>query len=127
MSIIFNRGVMFNQKLKLSLIDDYIKLLKIDKALIEMNGYNGIDCVQVNEKLKNSYENLLFKYGLMDISLLVLKKEILDCIKNLSLDLKDIVKMQEDIKISLLYKIKKLKLNDVEFRFLTKNLNVKNC
>lgn len=118
---------MFNHKLKLSLIDDYIKLLKIDKLLIELNSYHVLDCIKVNEKLKDSYENLLFKYGLMDISLLVLKKEIYSCSRGFNINIKDVVTKQEEIRLSLLDKIKKLKLNEVEFKFVTKNLNVKNC
>ena len=69
----------------------------------------------------------MFKYGLMDISLLVLKKEIYSCSNVVNMNVKDMIIKQEEIMSSLLDKIKKLKLNDVEFKFVTKNLNVKNC
>ena len=116
---------MFKQKIKFALIDDYIKLLKIDKFLC-LNA-NNIESLKFNQKLKTSYENLLFKYGLMDVSLLVLKKEIQSCEFGGGLTIENVKQMQQNIVDSLISKIKQLKLNEIESTYLTKSLNVKNC
>ena len=58
-------------KIKLSLIDDYIRLYLSKKILKNNNSffqfYNEL------ENLCNVYENLFFKIGLMDFSFLKLK------------------------------------------------------
>ena len=116
---------MFKQKVKLSLIDDYIILLKLEKELCYC--VEDVERLHFNKKLIMVYENLLFKYGLMDVSLLVLKKEIQSCEFGVGLNLEQIKLEQLNLVNLLIDKMKKLKLNDIEQRFLTKNLNVKIC
>ena len=53
---------MFKQKIKFSLIEDYINLLKIDKALLNCQNYKCLRYYTINEQLKNSYESLFLKY-----------------------------------------------------------------
>lgn len=118
---------MFKQKVKFSLIEDYINLLKIDKALLNCDNYKCLKHYEVNEHLKDSYESLFLKYGLLDISFLVLKKEITSANVNIFLKLDDIEMLQNNIVKGLMEKFKKLKLNDVEVKYLTKKINVKNC
>lgn len=108
-------------KIKLSLINDYLKLLKVDFAL-KNSKFEDLNLYNLNEKLIICYENLLFKFNLMDVSLLVLKKEICSCSNNIKLDIVDIKKIQKEILFLLFSKMKKLKLNEVETKFITKKL-----
>lgn len=118
---------MLKSKLKLSLIEDYIKLLQIEKLCLKNRDTERFSYFEkVNNKLKSSYENLMFKFGLMDVSLLVLKKEIQStCIYN-KFEIKDIEFMHKEIINSFTNKIKLCKLTDVEIDFLTKPL-ISNC
>lgn len=112
---------MRNNKIRLSLINDYLKILKVDFAL-KNSSFNDENSKSLNEKLKTCYENLLFKFNLMDVSLLVLKKEIYSCSNKIKMDIVDIKKIQKDTLFLLFSKIKSLKLNDVETKFITKIL-----
>ncbi len=111
---------MFKQKIKLSLIEDYIYLLKIEKYLIKCENFKNLKYYDTNEKLKNSYESLFLKYGLLDVSFLVLKKEVSSIDGSLGFNLKDVEYLQNKIINGLFEKFKKLKLNDIEINFLTK-------
>lgn len=112
---------MGNNKIKLSLINDYLKLLKVDFAL-KNSEIPDVEILNLNNKLITCYEDLLFKFNLMDVSLLVLKKEIYSCNNNFKLDVVDIKKIQKEILFLLFSKMKNLKLNEVETKFITKNL-----
>lgn len=118
---------MFKQKIKFSLIDDYINLLKIDKVLLNCYNYKCLTYYDFNEQIKNSYESLFLKYGLLDVSFLVLKQEIVNSPYNVYLTLDEVENMQNKIVNNMFEKLKKLKLNDVEINFLIKKLYVKNC
>ena len=118
---------MFKQKIKFSLIEDYISLLKIDKVLLNCDNYKCLTLYDFNEQLKNSYESLFLKYGLLNVSLLVLRQEVVNSPYNFCLTLDEVEIMQNKIVNNMLEKFKRLKLNDVEINFLTKKLNVKNC
>jgi len=118
---------MFKQKIKLSLVEDYINLLKIDKILLSYEECEKVALNNINEQLKHCYESLFLKYGLLDLSFLVLKKEVenVRCVVDYSLGY--VENLQKQIINNMLFKLKKLKLNDVEIGFLTNKLNVKNC
>ena len=83
--------------------------------------------VEESQKLLQCYEKLLFKYNFMDISLLMLKRELQ--INNSGhgrvLNLKQIEKFLielNEIKTNLFEKIKDLSLNEMEQRYVTQNL-----
>ena len=69
------------KKIKLSLIDDYIKILLIENFF--NNPFESINCSKLffetknlSQTLKNKYDNLLNQLKLNDLSLLILKKEL---------------------------------------------------
>lgn len=71
-------------KLKMQLLENYIKVMNIenfnknmDISKLNLIGQQTYDeTCRLNEKLKGVYERLLFKFGVMDDSFLVLKNEI---------------------------------------------------
>jgi len=114
---------MLKSKLKLSLIEDYAKILQIEIVCLKDEKLTSIK--EINDKLKIRYESLLFKYGLIDVSLLVLKKEIQSSSYN-NFKIRDIELMHKEIINSFTSKIKLCKLTDVEIDFLIKPL-ISNC
>ena len=118
---------MRKDKTKLILIDDYIMLNKVSYLC---------DCVtEKDEKLEaikkrniqlmEIYEKLFFKFGIMDYSYLLLKRDLQNCkqkffVQEVNMDL-----MNEQIQSlgsSLDGKLKKLALNDVEIQYLIQKL-----
>ena len=71
---IFVLGGSLKNKIKLSIVDDYIKLFLIKKRF--KNNNNFLSFYNYAENLCNIYENLIFKIGLMDFSFLKLKQEL---------------------------------------------------
>ena len=117
---IFFRGAM-KGKIKLSLIDDYIRLYLAKKKLKNNNSffqfYNEL------ENLCNVYENLFFKIGLMDFSFLKLKKDLNETeVDYLNFNFEKIKQETEEINKNLFIKLKKLKFNEAEMFYVNKNL-----
>ena len=108
-------------KIKLSLIDDYIRLYLSKKILKNNNSffqfYNEL------ENLCNVYENLFFKIGLMDFSFLKLKKDLNETtVDYLNFNFEKIKQEKEEINKNLFIKLKKLKFNEAELFYVNKNL-----
>ena len=98
---------MFKQKIKISLIEDYLDLLRIDKALLDFDNYQCLSHYAYNELLKNSYESLFLKFRLLDVSLLVLKKEVDEMKNNFQFSLNDVEVMQKKIVEKMIIKLDK--------------------
>ena len=113
---------MFKQKIKVSLIEDYIDLLRIDKMLLNCDNYKCLKHYVLNEHLKNSYESLFLKFGLLNVSFLVLKQEIESISIKKTISLNEVEVLQTNIVNRMIEKLKKLKLNEIEIKFLTKKL-----
>lgn len=76
---------MFKGKLKLKLIDDYIKINQIANFYtyynqkIQFSGFLVLtnNILRITKELKSKYEQIFFKLGLLDSSFAVLKTQIL--------------------------------------------------
>lgn len=103
---------------KNDLIKDYIMLKSINENL----NINMVNLKVKAEKLLKIYENLIFRFGLMDLSFCLLKKEISASKVKCKLDINDISLKLNKLEDSLVVKLKKLKINEFEAKFLiTKN------
>ena len=118
---------MLKNRLKMFLIEDYVNLLQIECFCLKDLGNKMLLSIQhVNNKLKNSYESLLFRYGLMDVSLLLLKREIKTSHLCGEFNIDNVKKIQKKIIENFSNLVKHLKLTDVEIDFLIKPL-ISNC
>ena len=114
-------------KIKISLIDDYIKIFsmqKIIKTTYFNSDFNKFSTL-VN-RLCVAYENLLFKIGYMDNKFVLLKQE-LNKINLIDYKLVNILEKQQEIEEiykNLNKKLKKLKLNDVEMNYINNLINI---
>lgn len=129
---------MVKNKVKLLLIEDYIFLNKISFAcdsFFKQNLENNkivTEVLNLKNQLLEIYEKIFFRFGLMDFSFLVLKKgfkndklennskcEVFskDNLKRVYCDLKLIAK-------TLIFKLKKLSLNEIEMKYLVQNLTI---
>ena len=116
---------MIKNKIKLSLIQDYIELYQIDSAYKSISFLNNNTEQMLTNKLLDVYEQLFFKVGLMDVSFLHLKEELknMDVGGNYTFDS---LKNRFDLILSGFYcKIKKIKLSNIEIKYLTKQIG--NC
>ena len=116
------------KKVKADLLDEYIFILNIKKIF---KNYANIkdkeinNCVMLCEKLKKKYEQIFFKIGLMDLSFMILKKELndKDMLKyekflKLKNKVKDISLILNDYSNNLIIKMKKLLFNEFEINFI---------
>jgi len=107
---------MFKRKYKLEIINDYIKILKLEV----LNGNNKADIL----KIKKQYELLLFKIGLIDNALILLKNNFAEINLNMlenRLNKESILRLNKDvetIKNNLPLKLKILGLNEFEQFFV---------
>lgn len=129
---------MSKNKVKLLLIEDYIELNKISltcdktKDNSNMSENDAIifhELIELKNDLLEVYEKVFFRFGLMDVSYLLLKdglknkknqqiKEMSKAeIKNILFKLKLMVK-------TLSLKLKKLSLNEIEMNYIVQNLSV---
>ena len=116
------------KKVKADLLDEYIFILnmqKIFKNYANIKDKEIDNCVMLCEKLKKKYEQIFFKIGLMDLSFMILKKELND---------KDMLKYEKFLKLknkvkdislilnyylnNLSIKMKKLLFNEFEINFI---------
>jgi len=111
------------KKIKLNIIEDYIKLYQL--KLYADNFLDADDSVPFKEnvsKLKDVYEIVIFKLGLMDDSYLLLRKELSE-IKpksvKYSVEYNDIFK---ELFSRFNNSLKKCKFNTIEINFLLKDL-----
>ena len=103
---------------KNDLIKDYIMLKSINENLNK----NMVNLKVKAEKLLKIYENLIFRFGLMDLSFCLLKNEISSSKIKLKLDINNISSKLNEVEEGLVVKLKKLKINEFEAKFLiTKN------
>ena len=133
---------MTKKEVKFSLLGDYINILHISKVC-DFCSFDCFKTLDVDEKLlsiktmsselKNMYENLFFKLGLMDLSLLILKKEILGVghqgeIMSDKVSAKTIeafYSILKKITKNINYKLKKLRFSEIEVNYLIKNIVIK--
>lgn len=132
--------VLLKQKIKLSLIEDYIKIVSITNFCnnyaflcgMEDKGSSMWVKTMVKE-LQTSYDKLLFKYNFMDVSLLALKKELKQADeemkqckdRTLIYNKNNLLKFSKEVKIlynNLLEKVNKLALNEIEQRYILQGL-----
>ena len=128
---------MSKNKVKLLLIEDYIELNRISLLCDNMNDdlkskeekLIFSDLLFLKNELLKVYEKVFFRFGLMDVSYLLLKKSLKTKqeanvkllssgeLKNLLFKLKLMVKTLE-------LKLKKLSLNEIELNYIIQNLSV---
>jgi len=116
------------KKVKADLLDEYIFILnmqKIFKNYANIKDKEINNCVMLCEKLKKKYEQIFFKIGLMDLSFMILKKELndKDMLKyekflKLKNKVKDISLILNDYSNNLIIKMKKLLFNEFEINFI---------
>ena len=116
------------KKIKQSLLNEYIFILNIQKIFKNYNYLKDSDinyCVKLCESLKKKYEQIFFKIGLMDLSFMILKKELnnkemlkYEKFLNLKDNLKDIRLRLNDYLNDLSIKMKKLMFNEFEINFI---------
>lgn len=128
---------MSKNKVKLLLVEDYIELSKISISCERARGNIKLEkedrriyeeLMSLNKRLLEVYEKVFFRFGLMDVSYLLLKdglktKEIKGktLTKN---DLKNILfKLRLMVK-TLALKLKKLSLNEIEMNYIVQNLSM---
>lgn len=115
------------EKTKLLLIDDYILLNKVSYLCDLVTGQDVMveDIRNRNSRLLEIYEKLFFKFGIMDYSYLLLKRDLQNCKPKFFDQEVNMGLMNEQIKAldsSLAGKLKKLALNDVEIHYLIQKL-----
>ena len=130
---------MTKSKLKLSLLDDYIKVIQINKICINLKLLSlTSDCrciiskiIDISKGLLQAYDKLFFKFNLMDISLTILKRELQfdkigQMIMNMDKLKKDdyliILDKIKDINTKLKQKLNDLSLNELEQRYIIEDL-----
>ncbi len=133
---------MTKRKFKLSLINDYILVQSANifyEELIKCPNYDLIDKQNftknktLSNKLASVYKKILFKYGLINLSLALLEKQLFSPISPSQSQLlqnkeKALKKAREfeltlqEIAISLKQKLYKMKLNNFEINYL--NINI---
>ncbi len=132
---------MLKQKIKLSLIEDYIKIASISSFCANYSQCCAIEdktnliwVTTLAKELQASYDKLLFKYNFMDVSLLALKKELKQAEEELKHCKKEcliynktnLLKYSKEIKglyNNLLEKLNKLALNEIEQRYIMQSLS----
>ena len=132
---------MIKQKIKLSLIEDYIKIASISSFCANYSQCCAIEdktnliwVTTLAKELQTSYDKLLFKYNLMDVSLLALKKELKQADEELKhckkgcliYNKNNLLKYSKEIKDlynNLLEKLNKLALNEIEQRYIMQSLS----
>ena len=128
---------MSKNKVKLLLVEDYIELNKIQFPndensfkLLKEKERNILSNVQtLKNQLIEVYEKIFFRFGLMDVSYLLLK-EGLSCTATERLEnfnILDIEKILSKLKImvdTLSLKLKKLSLNEIEMKYIIQNLSM---
>ena len=111
-------------KIKLSLIDDYIKLFLTKKTFKNNNFY--MQFYDYTNNLCDVYENLFFKIGLMNFSFLKLKQELNAVeVDYLNFDFPKKKQEIDEIYSNLFMKLKKLKFNEAEIIYVNKTLKAK--
>ena len=127
------------KEVKFSLLGDYINILHINKVC----DFCNVDCSNqvdldgkllsiktMSSELRDMYENLFFKLGLMDLSLLILKKEVLG-VGTREVEKSDLVSAKtveafysilKKITKNINYKLKKLRFSEIEVNYLVKNI-----
>lgn len=139
MEIILKELNLTKKEVRFSLLGDYINILHINKVC----DFCYVDCCnQINlddkllsvktmsNKLREVYENLFFKLGLMDLSLLILKKEVLgvgthEVVKSDQVSVKTVeafYSILKKITKNINYKLKKLRFSEIEVDYLVKNI-----
>ncbi|MBE7076418.1 MAG: hypothetical protein E7374_00815 [Clostridiales bacterium] len=130
---------MIKEKLKLSLIDDYIKILSIEnfnlgvrKEILEEFDTNVyLQTKTLDLSLKTAYEFVFKKIKAVDMSYVILKREIesLPKVYDVGLDKETLkknihenFKYLKDINENLIKKIKKLSLAENDLKFLNQKL-----
>ncbi len=130
---------MTKEKLKLSLLDDYIQVIQVNKICVNLKFLSlNQDCQSIVSKILNisngllqAYDKLLFKFNLMNISLIVLKRELqFSYIDRLMFnehtlkkeDYNILLNKIKNINTRLKQKINDLSLNEIEQRYITQNL-----
>ena len=108
-------------RIKLSLIDDYIKLYLTKKIFKNNNSF--FEFYKHLDSLCNVYENLFFKIGLMNFSFLKLKNELNEtAVDYLNFNFNKIKTETDEICNNLFIKLKKLKFNEAEMLYVNKSL-----
>lgn len=110
-------------KFKYKIIEEYIKILQIHNNCnnnIDKLCDKSFDCLlDKTTHLVNIYEKLIFKFGLMDLSFLILKKDILfsnsHCVDFEVESYKDVV---DNFLKNIAHTLKRLKLNEFEVSYL---------
>jgi len=130
---------LIKEKLKLSLIDDYIKILSIEnfnlgvrKEILEEFDTNVyLQTKTLDLSLKTAYEFVFKKIKAVDMSYVILKREIesLPKVYDVGLDKETLkknihenFKYLKDINENLIKKIKKLSLAENDLKFLNQKL-----
>ncbi|MBR1926036.1 MAG: hypothetical protein IJ837_04230 [Clostridia bacterium] len=116
------------KKLKLDLLDEYMFILNIQNIF---KNYGDIEdreianCINLCENLKKKYEQIFLKLGVIDLSFMILKKELNNenLIKyhsflNLKDNINEINLKINDYSKSLHTKMKKLHFNEFEINFI---------
>ena len=106
----------FKKKLKLELIEEFIKVYQC-KSYYDFTNFDNDKYKQLSLHLLNSYEILLFRFRLMDESFLLLKQELSNSklrTNNTNEIDNVLIKLVETFKL----KLKKLKLNIIENNYL---------
>lgn len=130
---------MTKKEVRFSLLGDYINILHINKVCdfcyvdcsnqVDLDG-KLLSIKTMSNELRDMYENLFFKLGLMDLSLLILKKEVLgvgvSCLdKTEKVSVKTIeafYSILKKITKNINYKLKKLRFSEIEVNYLVKNI-----
>ncbi len=128
---------MVKRKIKLSLIDDYVKIYNI-KSFCEVLATNSSESISrvnnlkvLTNKLLQCYEKLLFKFNLMDISFAILKKDLKKLEQNIKnftfkefndIQLKKFDEETKEIQNVLMLKLKQLSFNEMEKSYIIENL-----
>lgn len=125
-------GIFKKSRTKLSLIEDYIKVFNINSFFKRLKFAPNYNLVKVDtlfaesERLLFGLEKLLFKFGMIDLSFLILKKQLKEGQNNFNnLDNKVCTQLfdkmifcLEQINKSLKLKLKTLHLNEIEQKFV---------
>ena len=109
---------MVKRKIKLQIIEDYIKILKLEVLLPSCEEFK----LGFVRNIKNKYDKIFFKIGLMDNSLNMLKSDFMSLEKcALKNCVNEIVKLEsevENINEKLPTKLSNLGFNDLEKSFV---------
>ncbi len=130
---------MFKTKLKLNLIDDYIKIYQIANFYtyynqkIQFDGFLVLtaNILKITKELKSKYEQIFLKLGLLDESFYVLKQQILctsgwlfadnqETEASFAAKTKENLQIIKNIELKLPKVLKKLSFNDFEINYIAK-------